>query len=384
MDPVELTRKLVSIPSYVENGRDERAIGEFILNYLGDLGYLQVKKQEVEEGRSNIIAHDGYSPRLMFCCHMDTVSPSRGWKYDPFGGEIDGNHLYGLGAADMKGGTASLLHALISFHHTKGLWLLFDVDEESYFKGMRAFLERYEVRPELAVFPEPGLKIRNGHRGLIEIHFQVRGVTGHASQPDEGKNSIWGATEAVKYLTERLQAREFSDPILGKSTCNLSFLMGGLCSEDEQECKTNILKSPNRIPDIAEVVIDIRPATKALNAQVALDILNSYIVDSGFHLEKVEKKLDQGPLFVPRERLGVLETVVKGVLGKVEYPELDEYDKFGYTEAQMLNERLGINCVSFGPGPGEMAHGVDEYVSIDELGKASEVYRMLIETYCST
>src|SRR2546426_446207 len=115
MDLVDITRKLVSIPSYVDAEVDERQIGDYIASYLQDLGYLQVMRQPVERGRFNVIAHDGHPPRLMFGCHMDTVLASGGWQHDPFGGEVVGDFLYGLGASDMKGGISCLLYALASF-----------------------------------------------------------------------------------------------------------------------------------------------------------------------------------------------------------------------------------------------------------------------------
>jgi len=73
MELTELTRKLISIPSYVNENTNERQIGEFIAGYLRSLKWLTVETPPVEGGRFNVIAHDGFPPRLMFCCHMDTV-----------------------------------------------------------------------------------------------------------------------------------------------------------------------------------------------------------------------------------------------------------------------------------------------------------------------
>ncbi|MGD9099677.1 MAG: hypothetical protein PVF45_04300 [Anaerolineae bacterium] len=91
MDLVELTRKLIAIPSYVDEGNDERQIGTFIFDYFQKVGIpLQVEKQSVENGRFNVIVRDEHPPRLMFCCHMDTVPPSGNWQHDPFAGQIEG------------------------------------------------------------------------------------------------------------------------------------------------------------------------------------------------------------------------------------------------------------------------------------------------------
>jgi acetylornithine deacetylase len=50
---------------------------------------------------------------LLLSGHIDTVPRgSEPWTRDPFGAEIDGNRLYGLGSNDMKGGIAAMLVAV--------------------------------------------------------------------------------------------------------------------------------------------------------------------------------------------------------------------------------------------------------------------------------
>jgi acetylornithine deacetylase/succinyl-diaminopimelate desuccinylase-like protein len=89
----------------------------------------------------------------------------------------------------MKGGIASLLSALPRTGRTNGLYLVFDVDEEYYFKGIDKFVESNRVNPAIAVFPEPGFRVSNGHRGVIEIEITVGGTTAHSSVPNKGKNA---------------------------------------------------------------------------------------------------------------------------------------------------------------------------------------------------
>ncbi|MGD9099676.1 MAG: M20/M25/M40 family metallo-hydrolase [Anaerolineae bacterium] len=250
--------------------------------------------------------------------------------------------------------------------------MLFDVDEEYYFKGMLKFLDEYDVHPELAVFPEPGLKIGNGHRGLIEVSFQVRGQTAHAARPELGKNAILGVSRAVEHLLEALET--FQHPSLGKTSCNLAWLKGGIDQGDgEIGCRAN------KIPDLGNAVLDIRPSRAELRAKTVLDLLAEHLTANGFQMEKANEALDFGSLYIPPERLGAFEEIVRSVLGHVEY---DDISQGGYGEGQLLNERLGADCVYFGPGPQEMAHQVDEYVSLTELERATSVYAKLIERYC--
>ena len=138
MNTLQLTKKLISIPSYVGEKNNEKKIGDFIYKYLKQVPFLiKVEKQKVEGARFNVIATDGSKPKLLLIAHMDTVEP-RGWqKHNPFRGTIKGNRLYGLGSMDMKGGMAAILSALKSFKKTKDLMLLFYCDEEYDFKGMK-------------------------------------------------------------------------------------------------------------------------------------------------------------------------------------------------------------------------------------------------------
>lgn len=379
MDVVDLTRKLVSIPSYVDTHVNEAKVGEFIESYLQGLGYLRIERQPVEGQRFNVIAHDGHPARLMFCCHMDTVHPSRQWKHDPFGGAVEDGRVYGLGAVDMKGGTAALLEALQAFKtaDTRGLYLLFDVDEEYEFKGMRRFIEACDVHPALAVLPEPGFSIQNGHRGLLELHFRVMGKTAHASRPRLGKNAIEGAADAVRWLKRELA--QFSDPVMGVSSCNLAALTGGVLAPSRGGDKI-ATSSPNMVPNVADVILDIRPASAALRAETVERILRDHLGKRGFELIDFTAKLNYGSLLVPQEQLAPFESIVRQTLGSARYADIR---RFGYGEGQMLNERLGAQCVYFGPEKHAMAHQPDEYVTVASLRKARDVFAATIRQYCA-
>lgn len=372
MNLIDLARKLISIRSYVEADANESQLGEFIYGYLQGLDKWKVEKQYVKDGRFNIVAYDEKHPRLMFCGHMDTVRPSGQWAHDPFKGEIEGDNLYGLGACDMKGGIAALLHALQRIEQTQGLFLLFDIDEEYYFAGMKSFLAKYTPKPELAVFMEPGLSIHNGHRGLIEIYLRIRGESGHAAQPEKGRNAIFGAVRAVEILFQELSS--YSHVTLGSSTCNLAGLTGGIDREGV------ISIQPNKIPDIAEIILDIRPASPDLQAEKILEILRKYLEHNGYKVESEEIRLDYGSLFVSPDRLQVLENILKDVTGSVQYADISKY---GFGEGKFLNQASGTDCIYLGPGPHGVEHKADEYVSITEMQQAEEIYLRLIQHYCN-
>src|SRR3712207_9314425 len=71
MNLFELTRTLMDIPSV---SGEEGEVGRFLASHLEGLGY-RVELQEVEPGRSNVLATAGARARVVLSPHMDTVPP---------------------------------------------------------------------------------------------------------------------------------------------------------------------------------------------------------------------------------------------------------------------------------------------------------------------
>jgi succinyl-diaminopimelate desuccinylase len=100
-----------------------------------------------------------------------------------------------------------------------------------------------------------------GHKGALWLKATTRGVTAHASMPDQGVNAIYAAARAVG----RLESFDFGverHPVMEAPTLNVGTLHGGL----------NI----NSVPDRAEIGIDIRtiPGMRhgPLRDQIASDL----------------------------------------------------------------------------------------------------------------
>jgi acetylornithine deacetylase/succinyl-diaminopimelate desuccinylase-like protein len=58
---------------------------------------------------------------MLLDAHCDTVSIAAGsrWTRDPYAAEIDGDGLYGRGAADMKGALAATVHTAASVDRSR-------------------------------------------------------------------------------------------------------------------------------------------------------------------------------------------------------------------------------------------------------------------------
>lgn len=141
---------------------------------------------------------------LLLSGHMDTVPRgSEAWTRDPFGGEVEGERLYGLGSNDMKGGIASAVTA-IEILKTAGLRLRGDltmetvVDEE--FGGVNGTLAArlMDYTADAAIICEPTqLVICPAQTGGRTAHITLQGDGGGIL--DDGKKQI-RATEQLHHL----------------------------------------------------------------------------------------------------------------------------------------------------------------------------------------
>ncbi len=351
---LELSKQLVAIPSWVGTGCDEIKVGEFIYDWLKANTDLTIIKQPVKDGRFNVIAYDDSPTTLLLNGHIDTVEAGGNWATDPFTPTIKGDRLYGRGTTDMKGSLSAMLTAVSDNRNTKGLMVFCYIDEEYDFAGMLKFVEEYKnkIKPKLVVSLD-GYADTIGYacRGLIEVRFKVRGKSGHAGRPSLGKNAILLGTKLVNQLILKLES-DFSDPVQGPSTCNLAYLNGGL---DLGEGKVG--QEGNNIADIAELVLDIRPAVPSLEAKTVEQLVISLAKDLEVTIESWTTRHNLGAWFTDPK---LLESILGIPLN---------YEPFrGYVDTQMLYKCWdSIPCCAIGASSLSCAHAVDEYVELKDL-----------------
>lgn len=158
-----LTQGLVRIDSSdpgAYEGEIERYIKALVEERLAQLSHpvldaVQVEELEVLPGRRNLmVTVPGLSdePRLVYICHMDTVTLGDGWDADipPLGAIVRNDKLYGRGACDMKGGLACAIAALVHMLERvaaegklprRGFSLICSVDEEDFMRGSEATID---------------------------------------------------------------------------------------------------------------------------------------------------------------------------------------------------------------------------------------------------
>lgn len=379
MNAITLTKKLIAIPSYLGNGVNEKEIGDFIFEYLKKNTDLEVTKQLVKDGRCNIIAKDKYPTKLLWCGHIDTVQLQNGWEInalEPF--EKDGK-LYGLGASDMKSGIAVILSAVANMKDTKGLMLLFYVDEEYDFLGTKIFVEEYQekIKPKYIISGDgKSLSIGNACRGLIEIRGIVKGQTGHASQPEKGKNAILRSVQAINKFNNYVRQKYSNTNLL--SVTNLAFLQGGLDQRKNRNDTMVLGREGNNISDIAEFVLEIRPANEALNATRSLKLLTDFFKEEELAIESLRIRHDLGSWMTEKTQLKKFEKII-GKTTPVKYLDPTTY---GFIDLQLLWNAFGkVPCFTFGAGI-DMGHRPNEYTYIQNILETEKVYQNIIKVIC--
>jgi succinyl-diaminopimelate desuccinylase len=204
--------------------KDEGALG-VLEGALKPLGFTCHRLPFSEPGTpdiENLYARIGSgSPHFCFAGHTDVVpvGDAKGWSADPFGAEIIDGHVYGRGAADMKGAIAAFAAAAESFLKARGqnfkgsISLLITGDEEGpAINGTTKVLKWLAARGETidgCVVGEPtsesvlGDMIKIGRRGSMNARVTVHGTQGHSAYPQLADNPTHHLVRMLADLTGR-------------------------------------------------------------------------------------------------------------------------------------------------------------------------------------
>jgi len=239
MNLFELTRRLIDIPSV---SGEEREVGRFLASYLESLGW-RVELQEVEAGRSNVLATNGEPARVVLSTHMDTVPP-----FIP--SAEDETHISGRGACDAKGIIAAQVSAAeaLRAEGVSEVGLLFTVDEELGSLGARAANEHPLARScEYLINGEPtDNRLASGSKGSLRLRLSTEGRAAHSAYPERGESAI---EKMLDVLADVRAAPWPRDEFFGETTCNIGTIGGGT--------------RPNVIPADARAELQIRLVTQS-------------------------------------------------------------------------------------------------------------------------
>ena len=369
-DAVALLRALVQIdsrnPSLVTGGPGEGAVSRFLAAVLDSWGF-RVELQDAAPGRPNVIAHIGPpgGRRLMFNGHLDVVDVG-GMVHAPFAAETREGRLYGRGSSDMKGGVAAMCAAAArAAPRLRGeVVIAAVVDEEFASVGTRALVDAGH-RAEAAIVTEPTrLAIGPAHRGFTWIELEFRGRAAHGSRYDLGADAIAHAGALLHELecVQRDVLMMHTHPLLGHASVHASTIAGGVgWSTYPDRCVLQIERRtlPGESP--ALVLAEFSAACERARAMhPALDVRTTHVLTRS----PSDVKTD-APIVRALSRALRAERETEHIVGVS-----------AWTDAAILNE-AGIPAICFGPGDMSLAHADEEFITLDEVERATRVLSRL-------
>lgn len=327
--------------------------------------------------RANLLCEIGPSAPggLMLSGHTDVV-PVAGqkWSSDPFCLKEESDRFIGRGTADMKGFIAATCFALQNLdlkRLKRPLSLLWTYDEETGAHGAslaaRKLIKHMAILPEAAIIGEPtSFKILRKHAGHVTVKISVKGKGAHSSDPSLGISAIKALSEILHGIfmletelrNELIADEHFKRPFV---TMNVGVIEGG--------------SAVNIIPDEASAIIGFRPLP-----QTSIEALMARIRGTAQHYCKTP-----GAVITVNQELVVPAMVTKAntrleqTLLPLAKPDAQVAAAFA-TDAGHLN-KLGIECLIFGPGSIDVAHQANEWILKSDLDDGVSKISRVIEEY---
>lgn len=246
---IKLASELIKFQSTAEKRDEIKAITDFVGSYFRKHKVF-IKRHKKNDKHSIIITFENTKyPSIFLNGHLDVVNASS----EKFVPKIKSGKLFARGSADMKGPAAVMM--LVMEHFSKqekkpSLGLMFTTDEEEGGEnGAKYLLEEERYSCKLAIIPDGGenmSSIVNKAKGVLHLKIIARGKSAHGSMAWLGDNAL--DKLIVGYAKTK---KMFPKPRAGnlwKPTLNLGAIKGG--------------DAPNKVPDCAEMLLDIRITEK--------------------------------------------------------------------------------------------------------------------------
>ncbi|MFP5254903.1 MAG: succinyl-diaminopimelate desuccinylase [Acidimicrobiia bacterium] len=351
LDLLASTAALVDIPSVSHH---EAALTEHLEARLRRLPHLAV-----ERVGPNLVARTdlGRPVRVVLAGHTDTVPPNGNERP-----RIEGDVLWGLGSADMKGGLAVMaaLAETVPEPAVDVTWVFYAAEEvAAEHNGLRALAED---RPELlagdvAILGEPtGGELEAGCQGTLRAEVVVRGARAHTARPWMGRNAIHRLGEVLRLVAGFEERRPVIEGCEYREALQAVAVTGGVAG--------------NVVPDEARVTVNRRfaPDRTVAEAEAELRALLAPALQDGDEVAVV----DAAPSAPP----GLSNPMLRRL---VEDHALPVRAKLGWTDVARFAE-LGIPACNLGPGDPTVAHTADEHVDRASLERSYQVLRAVLTT----
>ena len=343
------TAELVDIPS---ESRDEAAITEHLAGLLGEVPGLELTRVG-----DNLVARTELdrSERVILAGHTDTVPAN-----DNARARVEGDGLWGLGAADMKAGLAVMVELALAVPEPDvNVTYVFYAREEiaAAESGLEElFVERPDLLAgDLAVLGEPtSAEVEAGCQGTLRLAVRLAGERAHSARPWMGRNAIHRAAPLLAAVAGFSERRPVIEGCEFREALQAVAVDGGVAA--------------NVVPDGCEIVLNHRfaPDRSADEAEASVRDLLAPHLDDGDEVERIDVA-DAAYPGVGHPRLAAV----------IDRHDLAVSAKLGWTDVARFSAR-GTPAVNLGPGDATLAHAADERVDRAAIERTYAVLHDLI------
>ncbi|PLX15769.1 MAG: YgeY family selenium metabolism-linked hydrolase [Candidatus Muiribacterium halophilum] len=374
---IGLVQKMIQTKSYSKQEEDQVKL---LVKTMQNLGY----DEAFTDALGNAIGKIGNGDKVIFYDgHIDTVEvvDPANWQYPPFDAEIHDNKIYGRGTVDEKSGVACMIYAgkimkELGLLDGYTLYVIGSVMEEDCDGYCHIHIHDHEkIEADYAVLAEPtNMDVYRGHRGRMEMIVKVKGKAAHGAHCDRGDNAIYKMASLVKEI-EELHKRLKVDDFLGKGSITISKIE----STAPSQCS---------VSDSCTIYLDRRLTvgeTKESAVQEIKDLPSYEKIGAKVEVLEYDQKAWTGfrarqeayfPTWVLPEKHELVQAAKKAadMFNKKE----TKISRWVFsTNGVATMGRYNIPTIGFAPGREELAHSIEEYVEIDELITATQIYAMI-------
>jgi len=368
-ETLELAKSLISKASVTP---DDKGCQSIMIERLKKIGF-EIHPLKFGDVDNFWATRGNGGPLFAFAGHTDVVPAGNedAWNTKPFEPTIKDGFLYGRGAADMKGGLASMVTATENFvkenpNHNGTIAFLITSDEEGVaINGtvkVMDYLKENNQKIDFCLIGEPsstnitGDVIKNGRRGSLNGEINVQGQQGHVAYPHLAQNPIHLIAPALSELCK--QEWDNGNEYFPATSFQISNVHSG-------DGVTNV------IPGEAKVMFNIRYSTETTKEELKSKVHE--ILD----LHKLDYSVDWShsgyPFLTPKgELVSACISAVKEI--KEITPELATSG--GTSDGRFIAQE-GTQVVELGPVNATI-HQVNESVLVQDLEDLSRIYSKVL------
>ena len=371
---LELAKSLISKASVTPDDCGCQAI---IIDRLKKIGF-EIHPLKFGDVDNFWAVHGNRGPLFAFAGHTDVVpaGDENAWNTKPFEPTIKDGFLYGRGAADMKGGLASMVTATEEFikdnpNHNGRIAFLITSDEEGVAVNgtvkVMEYLTENNQKIDYCLLGEPsstsitGDVIKNGRRGSLNGVMKVHGKQGHVAYPHLAKNPIHHVSPALNDLCK--QEWDNGNDYFPATSFQISNIHSG-------DGVTNV------IPGDATVMFNFRYSTETTKKELQKkvhEILDSHNLDYS-----IEWSHSGYPFLTPQ---GELVSACIEAIKKTKGIEPELSTSGGTSDGRFIAQE-GTQVIELGPVNATI-HQVNESVLVQDLDDLSEIYYQVLTNICS-